>query len=170
MSIDILGRSVVSFIVLIVLQLLVFNNIGISSMEITPAVFVLFILLLPFETPKWIVLLMSFIMGMIIDLFTDSYGLSASSNTLIAFIRPMALQYLSPRGGYDTGSSPRISALGIVWFVKYALILIFFHQVSYYFLDNFGFHNFFHVFTKILIGTVFTFLIILVIQFIFYRK
>jgi hypothetical protein len=170
MNIDILSRSIISFIVLILLQLLVFNNIGISSMDIIPAIFILYILMLPFETPKWIVLVLSFLMGLVIDLFTDSSGLSTSSNTLIAFMRPLALQYLSPRGGYDTGSSPRVSVMGIFWFIKYSLILILSHQFVYYFLDNFGFHNFFYVFTKIIIGSIFTFLLILISQFIFYRK
>jgi hypothetical protein len=82
----------------------------------------------------------------------------------------MILQYLAPRGGYDAGTSPGVKSFGIPWFVKYSLVLIFFHQFAFYFLENFGFHDFFYVLIKVLIGTVFSFVLIFISQFILFRK
>jgi rod shape-determining protein MreD len=170
MSIDILGKNFIYFIVLILLQILIFNNLGISSLEIIPAFFILFVLFLSFETPKWIILLLSFLIGLIIDMFSDTSGLNAAATLLIAYIRPLVLNYLAPRGGYDTGTSPRIQYLGVAWFIKYSLILIFIHQFAFYFLENFGFHDFFYVLVKVIIGSLFSFVLIFISQFIFFRK
>jgi hypothetical protein len=170
MSIDILGRNLIYFAVLILLQILIFNNIGISSMDVIPAYFILFVLLLPFEMPKWLILLLSFFLGIIIDIFSDTSGLSASSTVFIAFLRPVVLQYLSPRGGYDTGAAPRITYLGVPWFIKYSFTMIGIHQFVFYFLENFGFQNFKEVILKVILGTLFTFILILISQFVLFRK
>jgi rod shape-determining protein MreD len=170
MSIDILSRNLILFIVLILLQTLIFNNLGISSLDIIPAFFLLFLIFLPFEIPKWIILLSSFLLGLFIDIFSDTSGLNASSIAFVAFIRPLILQYLAPRGGYDTGTLPRVQSLGIAWFVRYSLILIFTHQFAFYFLENFGFHDFFRVLLKVLIGSIYSFVLILISQFIIFRK
>jgi hypothetical protein len=170
MSIDILGKNLIYLVVLILLQILIFNNIGVSSLEVIPAFFLLFVLFLPIETPRWLILIMSFIIGISIDIFSDTSGLYASSTVFIGYIRPFILQYLAPRGGYDAGALPRVRDFGIPWFIKYSLILIFIHQFVFYFLENFGFHNFFYVFVKVLIGSIFSFLLIFITQFILYRK
>jgi rod shape-determining protein MreD len=170
MSIDVIGKSLIYFVVVILLQILIFDNVGISSMEVVPAFFILFVLFLPFETPKWLILVMSFLLGLIIDIFTDASGLNASSTVFIGYIRPFILQYLAPRGGYDAGTLPRVQDFGVLWYVKYSLTLIFCHQFVFYFLENFGFHDFFFVLIKVLIGSIFSFVLIFISQFILFRK
>ncbi len=49
--IKLLGRNIIRLIVLVLVQILVFNNIQISGYLI-PNFYILFILLLPFETPR----------------------------------------------------------------------------------------------------------------------
>jgi rod shape-determining protein MreD len=170
MSIDVLGKNLLYLVVLALLQILIFNKIGITSMDVVPAFFLLFVLFLPFETPRWIILLLSFIIGISIDIFSDTYGLCASSTVFIGYIRPAILRYLAPRGGYDAGAMPRVRDFGIAWFAKYSLFLIFSHQFVFYFLENFGFRNFLYVLIKVLIGSIFSFLLIFISQFILYRK
>jgi rod shape-determining protein MreD len=170
MSIDILGRNLVLFFVLILLQILIFNNLGISSLDVVPAFFVLFVLFLPFEIPKWVILLSSFLLGIIIDVFSDTSGLNAAATTLIAYFRPFILLYMAPRGGYDAGALPRAQYLGMAWFVRYSLTLIFIHQFAFYFIENFGFHNFFRVILKVLIGSIYSFVLVFISQFIIFRK
>lgn len=170
MSIEILGKILLNFFIYILLQILIFNNAGITSLEIVPMFFLLSVLMIPVETPKWITLIAAFMLGIIIDIFSDTPGLNAFSTVLVAFFRPFILQYFSPRGGYEVAALPRIATLGISWFIKYTSVLIFIHQFSYYFMDNFGFNDFFYILTKIVIGTLYTFILILISQFIFFRK
>ena len=108
------------FVVLVLAQLLIFNNIELSG-YINPYVYVLFVLLLPFEVPRIILLVASLALGLVIDLFMGTPGVHSSATVFMAFSRPMVLTLFSPREGYQTGTSPRISQFGLEWFVKYTV-------------------------------------------------
>ncbi len=49
----IIGRNIVRFLVVVLFQVLVMDNVMIDGYMV-PYVYLLFILLMPFETPKWI--------------------------------------------------------------------------------------------------------------------
>lgn len=156
--------------VLLLLQVFVFSNIKLSSLGIVPAFFILYIILLPFETPNWAILLLAFLLGLSIDIFTDTLGINASSTVFIAFIRPLLLKTISPRDGYEAGTFPRVHYMGMPWFFKYSLIIVFLHQMLYYILVDFGFDHFGVMLLKAFIGTVITLILIIISQFIVYRK
>jgi hypothetical protein len=170
MNINVFLKNIAGFFVFMILQILIFNNIGITSWKIVPAFFLLIILLIPFETPDWLMLPVAFLLGLIVDIFTDTIGLNSASCVLLAFFRPIVLRSISPRGGYDAGTYPRVYYMGLPWFLKYSSILIIIHQAAYYLLDDFGFGHIWRVFIKIIIGTFFTLLLIIVSQFLVYRK
>jgi rod shape-determining protein MreD len=76
------------FVLLILLQVLLFNNIQFSG-YINPYIYVMFILLLPVEIPAWLMLLLSFATGVIIDYFSGSPGVHSSATVLAGFVRPL---------------------------------------------------------------------------------
>jgi hypothetical protein len=115
-------------------------------------------------------LLSSFLIGLLIDIFTDSMGLNSSACVLLAFVRPFVLRSISPRGGYDAGTYPRVHYMGLPWFLKYSVILVLIHQMAYYLLEDFTFEHIWRVLIKIIIGTFFSLLLIVVSQFLVYRK
>ena len=132
MSINILLRNITRFIALVLIQVFIFNNIHLTGFGVIPIIYILYIILLPFETPKWLVMILAFLIGFSIDIFSDTLGLNAAASVLIAFIRPVILNYLAPRDGYEIGSFPRVYYLGINWFLKYASSLVLIHQLAYY--------------------------------------
>ncbi|HNQ38403.1 MAG TPA: rod shape-determining protein MreD, partial [Prolixibacteraceae bacterium] len=67
-------RYPVMFVVLVLLQVLLFNQIHLGGF-LNPFMYVLFILLLPLSMPRYAVLLLSFFLGMTIDWFSNSPGL-----------------------------------------------------------------------------------------------
>ena len=81
--IEAIQKYLTQFVILVILQLLIFNNIEFSG-YVNPYVYVLFILLLPFDTPKALLLILAFIMGIIIDLFMGTPGVHSS-----ATVRPV---------------------------------------------------------------------------------
>ncbi len=151
------------------LQVLILNNIYLFD-EINPYFYVLFILLLPFETPKWAILMLSFLLGLTIDIYSDSLGLHTSATVLLAFVRQSVLRVFAPRDGYETGTFPRAYYFGFWWFAKYAFILILLHHFVLYFLEAYSFINFFHTFKQVIIGTLFTSLLAVMSQLFMYRK
>ena len=132
--------------------------------------YVLAILLLPFETPKFVVLFVAFALGVCIDFFYDSSGLHASACTVMGFARHYVLRYIAPREGYEVGAKPTSEEMGNTWFLSYAATLILLHHVVFFYLEVFRFSGFFHTLWRIVISSVGTFAMVYLIQFLFNRK
>lgn len=157
-----------SFIALVILQTLILNNIQLSGF-INPYLYVLFILILPFETPKWILLIASFIIGLAVDMFSDTMGMHASASVFMGFCRPYILKVISPRDGYEFGTVPGIRHMGLKWFVSYSSILVLAHHGLLFFIEIFRFSEFFSTLFRIILSSVFTVLLILLTQYFFYN-
>ena len=167
--IKVIPRNIARFIFLILLQVWVLNNIQFSG-YINPYMYVLFILLLPFETPGWLVLILSFFLGLSVDMFTDTIGMHASASVFMGFLRSFVLQSIAPRDGYEVGTYPRVFFYGLVWFLKYSLLLVFLHHLFLFSIEVFNFKTFHLVLFRTILSTLFTTLLILVSQFIVFRK
>jgi hypothetical protein len=126
------------------------------------------ILLLPSVTPAWLVLIISFLTGLIIDLFSGSPGMHASATLLAGFSRPFVLRLISPSDGYESGSDLSMAAYGFRWFFIYAAIIVLIHHTTLFFLEVFRFTDFFRTILRILLSSIFTVSFILLIE--YYRK
>ena len=155
------------FILLILLQLLLFNNIQFSG-YVNPYVYILFILLLPIDVPSWLLLILSFVTGLIIDFFSGSPGMHTSATVLAGFVRPYILRIVSPRDGYESGSDPSMLNYGFRWFFFYALLVVLVHHTALFYLEVFRFAEFFRTMLRVLLSSIFSMTFILLIE--FYRR
>jgi rod shape-determining protein MreD len=155
------------FILLILLQVIVFNNIQFSG-YINPYVYIMFILLLPVEIPSWLLLIISFLTGLIIDLFSGSPGMHTSASVLAGFVRPYVLRLVSPRDGYEAGSNPSMMIYGFKWFFIYSLSVVLVHHIALFYLEVFRFAEFFRTMLRVLLSTLFSMTFILLIE--YYRR
>ena len=167
--IKIYGRNIFRFFVVIMLQVLIFDNIEISG-YLNPYFYVIFILLMPFETPKWLLLLSAFFLGLTFDIFSMTLGMQASACVFMAFLRPFILQGFSPRDGYDAGTFPRVSYYGFLWFAKYAFILVFAHHLFLFTVEVFRFSEMGHILLRTILSSLLTTVLILISQFFFFRR
>lgn len=163
------SKYLIYFIVLVLLQLLVFNNIEFSG-YINPYVYILFILLLPFTTPKLILLFLGFMLGIVIDLFLGTPGVHSSATVFMAFSRPFVMRLYSPREGYQTGTNPRLAQFGTEWFVKYTVTLVLIHHFTLFFLEVFSFNHFFNTLFRALLSALLTSIIIIFSQYFVFRR
>jgi rod shape-determining protein MreD len=164
-----IARNAGRFIILILFQVLVLNNIQFSGF-VNPFMYVLFILLLPFETPRWVLLVSGFLLGLSVDIFSNTLGLHASATLFMAFLRPYVLRVISPRDGYETGTYPRVFYYGITWFLNYAIILVFAHHLFLFYLEVFRFSEFFRTLLRVILSSSFSILFIVLSQYIVFRK
>jgi rod shape-determining protein MreD len=155
------------FILLIFLQVLIFNNIQFSGF-VNPYVYLMFILLLPVEIPSWLLLPLSFVTGLVIDIFSGSPGMHASATLLAGFVRPHVLRVTSPRDGYEAGSSPSMLIYGFQWFFFYTLIMVLVHHIALFYLEVFRFVDFFRTMLRVLLSAVFSITFILLFE--YYRR
>ena len=161
-------KYVAYFIGLVLIQVLVLNNIELSGF-LNPYVYVLFILILPFETPGWLLLLSAFLLGLTIDIFPQgiaggggTLGIHAASTVLMAFFRPMVLRWTNSRGEYEKGTTPSARDYGFSWYAIYALFMVGIHHFLLFLIENFGFSHFINTLGRFLFSLLFTLIIILI--------
>jgi rod shape-determining protein MreD len=160
-------RYSIVFIVLILLQVLLFNNIQFSG-YVNPYVYIMLIMLLPVEISPWLLLLISFFTGLTLDFFTATPGMHTSATVLTGFLRPYILRILSPRDGYDAGATPSMEIYGFRWFLFYTITIVIVHHFALFFLEVFRFADFFRTLLRVLLSSLFTAAFILLAE--FYRK
>lgn len=167
--IRILLRNIIRFVVLILIQVLLINNIKLSG-YLNPYFYILFILLLPFETPKWILLFSGLFLGLTMDMFTQTPGMHSAATVFMAFLRPYVLGIISPRDGYESGSFPRLYYYGFEWFLKYTILLVLAHHLFLFYVEVFRISEFFSTFLRVLLSSLFSVILIVLSQYFIYRR
>src|SRR3954449_13271005 len=101
----VIAVNLLRFLGLIFLQVFLLKNITLYNLS-TPYIYILFILLLPFETPNILLFTFAFILGLIIDSFYDTPGLHAASCVLLAFARILFISITVQKEGFDNEPEP----------------------------------------------------------------
>lgn len=133
-------------------------------------VYVGFVLLLPLDISRINLMLIGFATGFAIDVFYNSLGTHMAATTLLAFVRPLWINAITPRGGYENVSGPSLKSLGLTWFLTYAIPLMALHLIVVFFIEAGGFHLFLFVIFKVLASTLLTVFVLVLIQYLFYSK
>ena len=161
-------RIALRFFVLILVQVLLLNNIQLGG-YINPYLYVLFILLLPLETPNWLLLLLAFLLGLGIDMFTNTMGMHAGACVFMAYCRPYITKLISPRDGYDMDTPPTLQNLGLNWFLTYSIVLVLLHHLFLFYIEVFRLHEFFPTLLRAILSSILTVTLILISQYLFYK-
>ena len=156
------------FVVMVLLQVLIFNQIHLGGF-LNPFLYVLFILLLPLSTPSYLVLLLSFAMGMTIDWFSNSPGLHASASVLMGYMRSPVIGLISQKES-DQSDYPGLRQTGWSWFLTYSVMLVLIHHFFLFFVEVFSFENFFRTLMRSFASSIFTLVMIILSQFIMFRE
>lgn len=152
------------FVFLVLLQALILDHIDLANGWVVPYLYVLFILMLPLDTPPWATMLTGFAAGMVIDFFSSTPGMHATACTVMAYARTLMLRALAPREGYDQGQRATVSDMGIAWFMTYAGVLIALHHLCFFFLEVFRFEGFFITLVRALASAAATLMLCLLAQ------
>jgi rod shape-determining protein MreD len=161
--------NVVRFFFLVFLQVLILNHINLGG-YINPYFYIYFILLLPFGTPKWMLLLISFALGLGVDLFTNTIGLNAAACVLMAFFRPFVISAISSGPESLIGDTPSLRNQGIKWFLYYAIILVLIHHFALFYLEIFRFSEFLSTLVRALLSSAFTLVLVLISEYMLYPR
>ncbi len=157
------------FFIVLILQLLVFNNIQFSG-YINPFFYVLFILLLPFETPKWLMLVSAFLLGLTVDFFGHSYGMHAAASVFIAFVRPGVIRLIQSNKEIEPGTLPTLGHMGFSWFMIYASTMVLIHHFIYFYLEVFRLTDFVTTFYRVIYSSIATLIVIIAEQYLFFKQ
>src|SRR6476620_5010611 len=84
--------NIARFILLLAAQILIFNNMNFLG-YINPYPYILFIILYPVNGNKTALLLSSFVLGIIMDMFCNSGGVHAAACLVLAYYRPAIFKF-----------------------------------------------------------------------------
>jgi hypothetical protein len=161
-------KQIFRFILFILVQALVLNNMPPVHRFITPYIYFLFILWLPFYSHRIWVLIVAFITGFALDLFTKTPGLHASACLVIAFIRPGLINLLIPRETKElTLGSPGIKSMGFASYAVYVVVLTLFHHIWLVMLEWMNVGSFSYFAGKVFFSFLVSLLLILITEMLF---
>ena len=152
--------NIIRFLILLSLQVLIFNNIDLLG-YINPYPYVLFILLYPVNGNKNILLISSFMLGLLLDMFCNSGGIHAMASLILAFVRPSLFRFsFGLSYEYQTVKiADKISTERIT----FILFSIFIHHFVLFTFELFRINLFFDIISRTLLTTLLTFAFCLLI-------
>lgn len=171
-------RNFLRFWLIIMIQALLLNKITLrwwsqpSGFPVfIPYVYPLFILLLPFETPVWLLLMLGFVTGVTMDSFMNTAGMHACATVLIAYLRTNVLNALLPKNLAEyPNQSPSVKNMGWMPFLVYAAFLIIIHHAVFFSVELWSLSNISYLLLKIAASTATSMLFIIAYLLLFTRQ
>ncbi len=164
-------RNIARFAFFILVQVYLLNKIPHLHRFITPYIYYLFLLWLPFSVSRQWLLVIGFLTGLTLDYFTMTPGLHAAACTLIAYVRPFLIGILTPR---DTSefNYREPSPLAMQWtpYAVYVLVLTLLHHGYMVFLEWLSFGSFLDFIIKVVATTGISVLMIFAMELLWPRK
>lgn len=151
------------FVILIPLQVLVFNRIYLFNTAL-PLAFIYFIMRLPVTMGAIGVMTLSFFTGLTVDIFSDTMGMNALACTILAVLRLPALRLYFPREEDLTNPEPSMRSLGVATYMKYAITVSLIYCTLFFTIEAFSFFNIWHLILRIVGSTLLTFIVIICID------
>lgn len=149
-------------IILVLSQALVFSRIHVFGVA-TPFVYVYYALFFQRNASRWMQLLSCFLVGLIVDVFCNTPGLSAASLTFVGFVQPYLLEaFLSQED--SANYSPCIKQMGFVRYFFYALILTLLFCIALFSLEAFSFGHWLEWLACVGSSVVLTLVLVLIID------
>lgn len=168
---SVLVKNILRFILLILVQAFVLDKIHLHQM-VTPYIYFLFIIWMPFNISRGWQLLLAFLLGYSLDSFRLHPGFHAAACVLIAYVRPFLINILIPQEGADTNyDEPSARSMGgLLPYMTYAGLLTLLHHTWLFFLEALNFGNFWYFIIKTLLSTIITLCLIFIAELMFSRK
>ena len=162
-------KYVILFIILVLVQVLICNNILLFGVAI-PFIFIYFIISLPLNTSLNLLMGTAFLMGFLVDLFSDTLGLNALACLLLSVLKkPIFYAYISKDDKF-LGAVPCISTMGIINYLKFILTLSAIFCLLIFGIELFSFASIGRILAMASASTVFTLLLLLATDALFNRE
>jgi hypothetical protein len=164
-------KNIARFILFLLIQIIILNEVPPLHQFITPYIYFLFLLWLPFGTSRLNMTILGFILGYALDLFMNTPGLHAAACLLVGYLRPTILNLLlAQEASEELNKEPSIGTMGWGPYAFYILILTFIHHFYLVLLEWLQFGSFTYFLGKVLATSVMSILLILSAELIMNRR
>lgn len=164
-------RYTIRFFLFILIQHFLLYQIPPLHHTAVPVLYFLFILWLPFETGRGLLLLISFIFGLSMDFFTKTPGMHTAASVLIGYARPFLIAFLMPQKGTEFNyREPSVQSMGMIPYISYAALLTLLHNFCLFLIQAFQFGDIFYLILKTAVSVLVSLVLILISELIFHRN
>jgi rod shape-determining protein MreD len=164
---NVTGLNIARFILLLLAQVVICNHIDFFG-YINPYIYIIFIFLFPIKEERLMLLLVSFLLGMFVDLFSDSGGVHAAAAVSLAYVRPVLLK--SSFGMLYEHQSIKFTTTDIGSLITYITLGTVIHHLILFSLEIFNISNILLILKKTLFSSIFTILLSLLLIILFSRN
>ncbi|TXH53371.1 MAG: rod shape-determining protein MreD [Bacteroidia bacterium] len=155
--------NIARFILLLMAQVLIFNRINLFG-YINPFPYILFIILYPVNGNRYGLLLSSFFLGLIMDMFCNSGGVHAASCLILANYRPYIFKFsFGLSYEYQTVKLNDVLTPERFSFILIAVVL---HHFTLFILEIFSFYFIWDIIERTILTTLFTLITCIIIIYI----
>ncbi|HMN33636.1 MAG TPA: hypothetical protein PKA54_09695 [Chitinophagaceae bacterium] len=171
-------RFILYFIFIMAFQVFILNNIVIKSALtlgdlpiFIPLIYPFIILILPVNTNHVLVMLISFFVGLTMDMFSNTPGMHAATCVLLGYMRPYLLNLFFQQNIKDLGDTvPTLYRMGFKYFLLYNLFALLVHHFFFYLLQIWSITNLILIIFKTLVSLFLSIILIFLSQLIFEKN
>jgi len=149
------------FIFCLISQVLVFNHLSVFGGFVL--VYLYLLIKLPVEMTRPLQILLGFLLGFLIDIFSNTPGMHALACTTIMWLRMPILHLYVVADDFKNGNPGR-KTIGQSLYVRYCVTIVVCHAVLLYMIEAFTCFNFFHMLVKIVVSSILTSVAFLAIE------
>ena len=148
-------------VLFVLIQVLIMDNIHLFRIA-SPFLYLFVIVKVPINISRSYVIAISFLLGMIIDVFSNTLGMHAAACTLIGIIRKPLIFTFSMKE-LEEDATPSYRSLGVPAYMKYVIVLVIIHHFSLFFIESASLFDpillFFRIFANVILTASFIFII-----------
>ena len=147
-------------------QVYILNEVMLAS-YINPYLYLIILLVMPFKTQKWFLLIYAFILGLSVDIFSETLGMHSSACLIIALLKPAITKITIPHNIIEENDELIVQKIGIKSFILFTSIVVFIHHSILFILEHASIDL--RILLKIILSTIISSIIITICQFFFFR-
>ena len=154
-------KNITSAIAFILIQCLILNNINFLN-SVNPLLYIYLIIYFPIINNRTVFILFSFLYGLSIDVFTDSAAVHAAACVSLAYFRPIFLKLIF--GMTYIHQVVKFKNINLKQNLFYISSLTLFHHLVLFFIEVFDSSKLILVFEKAVFTSIFTILLIVLLN------
>lgn len=160
--------NTILFVLLVLFQATLFNHIDFMG-YINPYIYILFLVYYPYDRENTIpFIFLSFLLGLSIDIFSDSGGVHAAATLTTAYLRPVMMRW-----AFGVSYDYHTIKIGKTTYgqrINYLMLLILTHHLVLFSLEIFSFAHLVIIVKKTIFSAIFTLILSLVFISLFSKK
>jgi rod shape-determining protein MreD len=154
--------NIFRFIMLLAIQVVIFNNMNFLG-YISPFPYILYIILYPVNSNKSGLVLSSFLIGLMMDMFCNSGGIHATACLILAYYRPYIFKF-SFGLSYEYQTIKLNESLTPERF-SFILVSVLLHHIVLFVLEAFEFQFIWDILLRTLFSSIFTIITSIIISY-----